>query len=74
MDYSRKENSFKSQVQQYTAFLELNSNSVWMKDRCEPEEPSSNCSVVYKDGPSLHVNTTGPVIEIFMIICCINRI
>jgi len=61
MDFTSTESTYKNQMELYKQFLQTNSQSVWMKDRCEPEVQSSNCTVVFKDGPSAHSNISGPV-------------
>ena len=61
MDFTSTASAYKNQMELYKQFLQTNSQSVWMKDRCEPEAQSSNCTVVFKDGPSAHSNISGPV-------------
>lgn len=67
MDDSSTTVAYKNQIKAYKEFLQSNSDSVWAKDRCEPENSKSNCTVVFSDGPSAHSNISGPVIITIML-------
>ncbi|XP_078482521.1 uncharacterized protein LOC100180091 [Ciona intestinalis] len=64
IDYSRENDAeiWKENVAAYVKFIQLNSDTAWTYNRCEPIK--DNCTVLYKDGVSLHNTTSGPVFGI----------
>jgi len=62
IDYTEESNAaeaYSDELVLYKKFLQHNSDMAWTKDRCQPE--ITDCSVIYKDGKSLHNITVGPV-------------